>query len=48
MSPFHGYNMKGYLEDEAASFEQKRILKEEAFVNYWGILTSAFWDEQKK
>ena len=33
MSPFFGYNMKGYLEDEVAGFEKKRILKEEDFVN---------------
>jgi len=38
MSPFHGYNMKDYLEDEAVSFEKKRIFKEEAFQNYWGIV----------
>ena len=38
MSPFFGYNMKGYLKDEAGGFEKKRILKEEAFVNYWGIV----------
>ena len=38
MFPFHGYNMKGYLEDEVTSFEKKRTLKEEAFVNYWGIV----------
>ena len=38
MSPFFDYNVKGYLEDEAAGFEQKRIFKEEAFVNYWGMI----------
>ena len=38
MSPFFGYNMKGYLEDEAGGFEKNRILKEEDFVNYWGMI----------
>lgn len=38
MSPFYGYNMKGYLEDEAVGFEKKRILKGEASQNYRGIV----------
>ena len=45
MAPFYG-DMNHIMEEEAALFGGKRVLKEDALVNYWGVLPNE--DSQNK